>query len=104
MRTQPSLSPARIAQAPFPRESSPSTQRVRQVSATVGPWRLPVPLRTVRYTLFWQDRIFTMWLYLCIVLLTLVLALIPWGFLLHYGTRLVGLAIFGPRASTSLDL
>ena len=79
------------------------TAAVNPVAKVLGPIQTKlamgvVPLRMVRYLLFWQDRIFTMWLYLALVLLTLLLALIPWGILLHYGCRLVGLAILGPRA------
>ena len=62
------------------------TAAVNPVAKVLGPIQTKlamgvVPLRMVRYMLFWQDRIFTMWLYLALVLLTLLLALIPWGFL-----------------------
>ena len=75
---------------------------VNPVAAALGPVQsqlaaLVVPLRMVRYTLVWQDRILTLWLYLAILLVTLVLALIPWGLLVYYGSRLICFALLGPH-------
>ena len=39
----------------------------------------------------------TFWLYVALMVLAVVFALIPWGFLLRYGSRLVGFAVLGPH-------
>jgi len=59
--------------------------------------KLVRPLRGFFKVLQWEDRFLTTWYYVGLVLLALVLALIPWGFILHYGLRLLGLLAFGPH-------
>jgi len=54
-------------------------------------------VRQVRYALLWNDRILTLWLAVALGALTLVLALIPWAFVLLWSSRLVGLALLGPH-------
>ena len=56
-----------------------------------------VPLRAIRYALFWQDRIVTTWLCLALAALTLVNALLPWRWMLFYGCRLAGALLLGPH-------
>ena len=51
----------------------------------------------MRYAIFWNDRILTLWLAVGLVGLTLVLALIPWAFVLLWSSRLVGVGLLGPH-------
>ena len=59
-------------------------RHVNPIAVALGPVQknlamTMMPLRMVRYTLFWQDRIFTLWLYIALLVLTLILAILPWG-------------------------
>ena len=54
-------------------------------------------LRAMRRLVNWQDRILTTWAVFLLLALSLVLALIPWAWVLEGLLRLVGLAIFGPH-------
>ena len=55
------------------------------------------PLRNFHHVIFWQDRILTLWICVGLVGVALVFALVPWGFVLYYGARLAGVALFGPH-------
>ena len=55
------------------------------------------PLRNFHHVIFWQDRILTLWICVGLVGVALVFALVPWGFVLYYGARLAGVALFGPQ-------
>ena len=56
-----------------------------------------VHLRTVRRVLAWEDRFVTSLVYCQLFLLTIVLLIIPWAFVLHWGARLFGFLLFGPH-------
>ena len=47
--------------------------------------------------LTWQDRMLTSLLSVGLALVTVLLALLPWPFLLHYGVRIGGLLALGPH-------
>ena len=76
--------------------------RLNPVAVALGPMQIilaqvVVPLRAVRYLLFWQDRQLTAWLCLVLMALALVNMIVPWGLLLFYGARIVGAVLFGPH-------
>jgi len=54
-------------------------------------------VRQVRYAIMWNDRILTFWLVAALTIVSVVLMLIPWGFLIQWTMRLIGLAAFGPH-------
>ena len=56
-----------------------------------------VHLRTVRRVLAWEDRFVTSLVYCQLFLLTIVLLIIPWAFVLHWGARLFGFLLFVPH-------
>lgn len=77
-------------------------QSVNPVARALGPLQAKlakavVPLRAIRYILFWQDRFLTSWLCIGLALLALVLAIVPWATVLHYCCRLASLGLFGPH-------
>ena len=77
-------------------------RHVNPIAVALGPVQknlamTMMPLRMVRYTLFWQDRIFTLWLYIALLVLTLILAILPWGMILYYCSRCIGFCILGPH-------
>lgn len=73
----------------------------------VAPWLGPVqeflwvyairPLRGAIHLHAWDDPFFTTFVYVCLCGLAIVLALVPWGFVLYWGLRLLFLALFGPH-------
>ena len=80
------------------KESHSTWVRLNQTFNPVAKFLTPVQaglaelvpkVRQVRYALMWNDRILTFWLAAALAVLTLILALIPWGLLLHWTARLV---------------
>lgn len=72
------------------------------MAAALGPVqnllaKLMPTMRRVRYMLFWNDRILTTWLVIGLCAAALVLAIIPWGFIIYWGARVFGLVVFGPH-------
>jgi len=72
------------------------------VAAALGPVQsilagIVPQVRKVRYLLFWSDRILTLWLVIALLAVSVVLALIPWGFVIHWIMRLLGLVVLGPH-------
>lgn len=59
--------------------------------------KVVVPARLVRRSVMWHDRIVTTWAFLGLLGLTVLLALVPWRFLLKWGAKLLGLAALGPH-------
>ena len=59
--------------------------------------KVVVPVRSVRRVFAWDDPYITTHVSLCLLFLTLVLVVIPWGPVLHWGARLVGILLFGPH-------
>ena len=59
--------------------------------------KVVVQLRTIQRILAWEDPFLTMHLYIILVLLMILLMIIPWAPVLHYGARAIGFLVFGPH-------
>ena len=55
------------------------------------------PCRFVNSLLHWEDTALTSWLYLALMVLGVVLAVLPWHFLIMWTGRIVGVVLFGPH-------
>ena len=51
----------------------------------------------LRQALTWEDRIFSLWLAFGLLTCALLFSLVPWGAVLHWGTRALGFLFFGPH-------
>ena len=59
--------------------------------------QLLIYIRATTRVLTWADTIVTAWFYLGLIVAIVVLALIPWAPVCHWGVRVVGALIFGPH-------
>jgi hypothetical protein len=59
--------------------------------------QLLVYLRATTRVLTWADTIVTAWLYFGLVILTVLLALVPWAPVCHLGLRALGALVLGPH-------
>uniref|UniRef100_A0A7S3FKU8 Uncharacterized protein n=2 Tax=Haptolina ericina TaxID=156174 RepID=A0A7S3FKU8_9EUKA len=53
--------------------------------------------RAVQRVLLWEDGMVTAWLCVSLAVCTVLLALVPWGVVLHYGLRALGGLALGPH-------
>ena len=73
------------------RNLSPLAMALGPAQTALG--KLIIPLRTAERILNWHDRAATLWLYLCLVATSIVLAIIPWTLV----CRIVGFGVLGPH-------
>lgn len=57
-----------------------------------------VPMvRQMKNALLWKDRILTFWITTAVVMVTFILALIPWGIVIFWSARILGVVASGPH-------
>jgi hypothetical protein len=54
-------------------------------------------VRQAKNALLWSDRILTFWIVVAVGAVTLLLAIIPWGFVIFWSARILGVLLMGPH-------
>ena len=75
---------------------------INPVAAALGPAQqllaaIVPKVRQAKNALLWSDRILTFWSVVIVAAVTLLLALIPWRFLIFWSARVFGVLVFGPH-------